>query len=81
MFLYTDGVVEASNALDEEFGRSRLEQTLSRLATDDYRALPSGVMEELRAHMDTVIAADDICMVAVSMLDGRATLLTPDDSE
>ena len=81
LFLYTDGVVEASNALDEEFGRSRLEQTLSRLATDDYRALPSGVMEELRAHMDTVIAADDICMVAVSMLDGRATLLTPDDSE
>jgi sigma-B regulation protein RsbU (phosphoserine phosphatase) len=62
--LYTDGVVEATNAKGEMFGYERLEQLLLTSEGFKPRALVSSLLHVLRAWSDGG-QADDITMVIV----------------
>ncbi len=67
LLLYTDGVIEAHNFADEQFGRARLHKSLA-----DYGALtPEQVMHnivwDVRRFVGLAEQADDITMVALSI--------------
>jgi sigma-B regulation protein RsbU (phosphoserine phosphatase) len=63
VLLYTDGIVEATNADDEYFGYERLERLLAG-AVQKPRALVAALLAELRA-WSAGGQADDITMVVV----------------
>ena len=48
MVLYTDGIIESSNAHDEHFGRSRLMTTLGGVRTESAEAICRHVMDDVR---------------------------------
>ena len=49
MVLYTDGIVESSNAHDEHYGRSRLMTTLGGVRTESAEAICRHVMDDVRS--------------------------------
>ena len=49
MVLYTDGIVESSNADDEHYGRSRLLTTLGAVRTESAEAICRRVMDDVRS--------------------------------
>jgi sigma-B regulation protein RsbU (phosphoserine phosphatase) len=70
LFMYTDGVTEAMNPGDEEFGEERLIRFLL-----DNRSLPSRTLsEELNRALESFISGarqhDDITYVAVKVRKG-----------
>ena len=70
LFLYTDGVTEAQNSAEEEFGDTRLEATLRA-----HRELPVGeivlaVLAAVRTHEAGVAASDDVTILALKREDG-----------
>jgi phosphoserine phosphatase RsbU/P len=74
-FLYTDGVVEASNAAREEFGKARLEQFLEKhpdLAADRFAGL---FLEELAGwsgYSNGRRQEDDITLMVLDLQDSTA---------
>ena len=75
--LYTDGIIEAPNLINEEFGERRLRAVIASRREADADAVCDAVMQAVARHMDTVVAPDDLCMAAVSVkarrgADGRA---------
>ena len=72
ILLYTDGVTEARNPQDEEFGSNRLIQAVKECcAAGRKTALPKYVLEILESYMDTALAMDDICLVAIDISRAR----------
>ncbi|HSR88312.1 MAG TPA: PP2C family protein-serine/threonine phosphatase, partial [Pontiella sp.] len=72
ILLYTDGVTEARNPQDEEFGTDRLIQTVKVCCETGRKAsLPKYVLEILESYMNTAVAMDDICLVAIDILKAR----------
>jgi len=68
LLLYTDGVTEARNPQDEEFGANRLIRALKEFFREDRKApLPQYVLEILESYMDTAVAMDDICLVSIDI--------------
>ena len=68
ILLYTDGVTEARNPLDEEFGASRLIQAIKECCGANRKAsLPKYVLEILESFMDTAVPLDDICLVTIDI--------------
>ncbi len=68
ILLYTDGVTEAVNPREEEFGVARLIQAIKDCRKDDRKMpLPNYVLDALDAFMDTAVAMDDICLVAIDV--------------
>jgi serine phosphatase RsbU (regulator of sigma subunit) len=68
ILLYTDGVTEARNPQDEEFGIHRLIQTVQACGVENRKAsIPHYVLEILESYMDTAMAIDDICLVAIDI--------------
>jgi serine phosphatase RsbU (regulator of sigma subunit) len=68
ILLYTDGVTEARNPQDEEFGIDRLIQAVKECSRAGRKAsLPQYVLEILESYMDTAVAMDDICVVAIDV--------------
>lgn len=63
--LFTDGILEATNSQGSEFGESRLRALLSEHAHEGAALLTQSLMDALRMHMGTVVAHDDLCVVAV----------------
>lgn len=63
-FLYTDGVIEASDHSDELFGYERLDQLLQGYTNRRPRALMAAVLQELRSWQHGQ-QADDITMVVI----------------
>lgn len=64
VLLYTDGVIEATNAVEEIYSYERLEQLLRTNDSLKPRALVSKLLHELRAWSDGD-QADDITMVII----------------
>lgn len=64
LFLYTDGVPEATNASDEQYGMERLKKVLGEHATD----LPKDILAAVRADVDAFVGDapqfDDLTMLA-----------------
>ena len=60
IFLYTDGVVEAVNEQDEQFGTERLQELLAASRGEDVRAVVIGVLDAVNAFAGNAPQFDDI---------------------
>ena len=58
--LYTDGVSEAMNASEEEFGMERLHQVFANASQTDARSANGAVFDAVRAFADGTPQSDDI---------------------
>ncbi|HUI08381.1 MAG TPA: SpoIIE family protein phosphatase [Verrucomicrobiae bacterium] len=65
--LYTDGIVEAANAVGEEFGRERLVQVLSQQIEHPVAELTQSVIGAVNRFTGSATLPDDICLVAVDV--------------
>jgi sigma-B regulation protein RsbU (phosphoserine phosphatase) len=67
LFMYTDGVTEAKNALREQFGMQRVEDVLKKCAQDNM--LPQQILETFNEKVHQFVSgyrqSDDITMLAI----------------
>ena len=68
IFIYTDGVTEATNSANELFGEDRLVDALNLHAGDDARALLKDVRAEIDAFVAEAPQFDDITMLAFTYI-------------
>jgi sigma-B regulation protein RsbU (phosphoserine phosphatase) len=61
--LYSDGVTEANNVNEEEFGEARLIAQAQRLRNESAERILAGLRQAVQDWMDTLPAADDITIV------------------
>jgi serine phosphatase RsbU (regulator of sigma subunit) len=66
LLLYTDGVTEAENALDEEYGEGRLIRFLETHRGDTDRGLLDGVLANVLLHGQGVRPRDDMTLMVLS---------------
>ncbi len=66
LFLYTDGVTEACNHVDELYGEARLLTVLQKIPREDLVALVHGVRADVAAHAAGAPQSDDVTMVAIT---------------
>ncbi|MDZ7372928.1 MAG: SpoIIE family protein phosphatase [candidate division KSB1 bacterium] len=67
LFLYTDGVVEAQNVREEEFGEARLAEELRCAAPHGARAVCQRVLEAVESFAAGCDQYDDITLLAVKV--------------
>jgi sigma-B regulation protein RsbU (phosphoserine phosphatase) len=65
LFLYTDGVTEATNPAEEAYGESRLLCALQRIGNSDPTRMIHHVRAEVLHHADGAPQSDDVTMVAI----------------
>jgi phosphoserine phosphatase RsbU/P len=68
MLLYTDGVTEAANARDEEYGEARVLAWLREHHGHDGRALVEGLIDDVVRFASPVRPRDDMTLMTVSRL-------------
>ena len=68
MLLYTDGITEAANSRDEEYGEERVEAWLREHRGYDGRALIEGLIDDVVRFASPVRPRDDMTLMAVSRL-------------
>ncbi len=65
LFFYTDGLSEARNDLDEEYGESRLGNTVSQLNGLEPRSLVGACLEDLDRFLARTPLADDLTVMVI----------------
>lgn len=65
LLLYTDGVTEAMNVEDEEFGDERLCELLREIGAMDARAIVAKIVSDVRAFAGEAPQSDDITCLAL----------------
>ena len=65
IFLYTDGVTEASDVQEQFYGEDRLQSTLNRSIGLDAKAISQAVKADLEAFVGEAEQFDDITMLAL----------------
>jgi len=65
IFLYTDGVTEAMNRVEEMFSEARLRGELAHMKQRPVEEMIYGIMEKIRAFSQGVAQTDDITMMAI----------------
>ncbi|RKY85134.1 hypothetical protein DRQ09_07700 [candidate division KSB1 bacterium] len=68
MLLYTDGVSEAMNVNDEEFGEQRIEEILKKNRNLSSDKLISKIISAVKEHCKNVPQSDDITMIAIKVI-------------
>ena len=68
ILLYTDGITEAANARDEEYGEERVEAWFRDHRDDDGRALIAGLIDDVVRFASPVRPRDDMTLMTVSRL-------------
>ena len=68
LLLYTDGVNEAENLKEEEFGKERLIKRLSELAKNGAEGIVKDLPAELKAFASGRSQTDDITLVAIERI-------------
>ena len=63
--LYTDGVTEAFNAANEEFGVERLASSLTELCYADAASVISGLHDDLHDFIQETEQSDDITLLVI----------------
>jgi sigma-B regulation protein RsbU (phosphoserine phosphatase) len=66
LFLYTDGVTEASNHADELYGEPRLLDALQKAPREDLVALVHTIRADVASHAAGAPQSDDVTMVAIT---------------
>jgi sigma-B regulation protein RsbU (phosphoserine phosphatase) len=67
LFFYTDGLVEAQNEAEEEFGMERLEELLIQERSKGLEGMLANVEKAISTHRGTVEAADDATMMLLKI--------------
>lgn len=67
LFLYTDGVIEAMNAAEEQFGEERLRTLLDANGGASLADIKSAVIDGLRSHTGGPLTHDDVTLMAVEV--------------
>jgi len=80
LLLFTDGVVEAMNARDEDFGRERLEATILDHLDADLATLTKAILDRVLAFTDHQAPSDDICLLAAEALASPRLSAPPSES-
>ena len=65
LFLYTDGITEAQNARNEEFGEKRLDERLASLNQATARDVVNGVVNAVHLFAEDTPQSDDITCIAL----------------
>jgi sigma-B regulation protein RsbU (phosphoserine phosphatase) len=65
LLIYSDGVIEAMNARQEEFGEDGLIATTRQNCEDTAGVLIEKIMQALRKHVGQAVQSDDITLVVV----------------
>jgi sigma-B regulation protein RsbU (phosphoserine phosphatase) len=65
LLLYTDGVTEAINTLEEEFREERLEETLKKSANQSCQQIIDTIKADVKAFADGAEQSDDITLLAL----------------
>ncbi|WP_051957911.1 ABC transporter substrate binding protein [Desulfobacter vibrioformis] len=65
LFVYSDGITEAMNRNQEQYGEARLEAALARMPDSSAQALNAHVLDDLNAFVDGASQSDDITMLFV----------------
>ncbi|MBR4480305.1 MAG: SpoIIE family protein phosphatase [Prevotella sp.] len=68
LLLYTDGVTEAINVNNEEFGEKRLEDTLKDVAHQNCQQIIDAVKENVSSFAGEAEQSDDITLLAIKRL-------------
>lgn len=75
MLLYTDGLIEAKNAEEEQYDMERLEQALARYAHLPVEEIKAQILAEVREWMSEQL--DDISIVVLRRQEGAAQEVPP----
>jgi serine phosphatase RsbU (regulator of sigma subunit)/limonene-1,2-epoxide hydrolase len=67
LVMFTDGVIEARNADDDEFGEDRLLNCLASLASDSPTSLTGHILDAVRTFCGTAEQRDDITVAVVRL--------------
>lgn len=65
MFLYTDGVTEATSINTELYGEERLQTYLNEHRSDDIHMIPGGIKEDIERFINGAEQFDDITMLVL----------------
>jgi sigma-B regulation protein RsbU (phosphoserine phosphatase) len=76
LIAFSDGVTEALNPKDEEFGEDRLKNLLRRAAHLPVDEMASMIAGELKAWMDSAMQSDDLTFILVKANPKPTTALT-----
>ena len=63
IFIYTDGITEAVNAFDEQYGEERLLKTINNIYSDDTKIILEGVKQNVKEFAQGVAQSDDMTML------------------
>ena len=68
LLLYTDGVTEAINVNDEEYGEKRLEETLKDVTQQNCQQIINTVKADVKTFAGEAEQSDDITLLAIKRL-------------
>jgi sigma-B regulation protein RsbU (phosphoserine phosphatase) len=68
LLLYTDGVTEAINVNEEEYGEKRLEAALKNLTQENCQQIINSVKDDVKAFTGEAEQSDDITLLAIKRL-------------
>lgn len=71
LFLYTDGITEATNPAKELYGNDRLQNYLNAHTSEPMKAVLSGLTADINAFADTEEQFDDMTMLMLDYLANR----------
>ena len=66
MFVYTDGVPEAVNEKNEQYGTDRMTEKLTRLKGGDQKWMLEGLLQDIRNFAGQAEQFDDITMLGIT---------------
>ena len=79
IFLYTDGVTEAKDPRDRQYGEQALREALRKVAGLDPTSIIHSVREDLRRHAGDAPQSDDVTMLALTFR-GKEPARAPGDA-
>ncbi len=65
ILLFTDGVTEATDINNQEYGVQRLIEVLKDNIERSAPEINRAILSSLHQHMDTVVSPDDICLITI----------------
>ena len=68
--MFTDGVTEAVDQKDEEFGEGRVQSLMEKTKNDSAQTVLDSIIAEVKTFSHGMSQADDITMVVVKALSG-----------
>ena len=77
IFLYTDGVTEATDAHEQLYGDARLEAVLNRLAGADAKEICRGVKQDVDAFVGEAPQFDDMTMLCLRLTPKHSITVDP----